>query len=107
MNCLWVHFLKGTLTVVMEKASVAKSAVNNVILSLNSPPACLFVFHHHSLILLFFSLHYLPSHLSNRFVPLLLCSHSLCNYFCSIVCVLFLSQTHLSLFCFTFLFAIL
>lgn len=38
---------------------------------------------------MFLSLHYLPSQLSNRFIPLSLCSRSLCNYFV-LVCILFI-----------------
>lgn len=45
-----------------------------------------FVFHYPSLIPLFLSLHYLPSRLSNRFIPLSPCSRSLCNYFV-LVCI--------------------
>ena len=64
-----------------------------------------FVFHYPSLIPLFLSLHYLPSQLSNRFIPLSLRSRSLCNYFV-LVCIpviippcRFVSHLSLSHFC--------
>lgn len=57
---------------------------------------------HLSLILLFFSPHYLPSHLSYRLIPLSFCAHHLCDSF-----ILFLYQTASSLFFFTLLFLIL